>query len=183
MVPPTFFTQFFFDQFALKALASKPLMRRRQIAVVLPMLALSFCALTLHADTHGKYRKEARKEIEHLEAQWREAALKNDVATLDKLTADDYIGISATGLLQTKQQLMAARGANKVTFSKIEYSDTKIRVYGDSAVVTTTADVQGHSDVQGDFNGKYRYTRVYSRHNPSGSWLIVSFEASKVKGR
>jgi ketosteroid isomerase-like protein len=165
------------------ALASKPLMRRCRKALVIPLLAVSFCALSVHADDHGRQRKEARRQIERLESRFREAALKNDVATLDKMTAEDYIGIGPTGVLQTKQQLIASRVANKVRFQKIEYSDTKIRVYGDSAVVTTTAEIEGHSDANGDFNGKYRYTRVYSRHNEAGSWLIVSFEASKVKER
>jgi len=61
--------------------------------------------LSLHADDQGRQRKEARRQIERLESRFREAALKNDVATLDKMTADDYIGIGPTGVLQTKQQL------------------------------------------------------------------------------
>ena len=158
-------------------------MRRCRKALVIPLLAMSFCSLSLHADEHGRRLKEARRQIERLESQFREAILKKDVATLDKMTADDYIGIGPTGVLQTKQQMIASRATNKVSFQKIEYSDTKIRVYGDSAVVTTTAEVEGHTDVDGDLSGKYRFTRVYSRHNDKGSWLIVSFEASKVKER
>jgi ketosteroid isomerase-like protein len=156
-------------------------MSRRRISVVLSILCLSLFAATVHADAGSQRRKEARKQIEHLESEWREAAIKNDIATLDRLLADDYIGISATGTLQTKQQLLAARAAGKVKFDKIDYDDTKIRVYGDTAVVTTTADVVGHSETNGDFSGKYRYTRVYTRHNKDGNWRIVSFETSRVK--
>ena len=79
----------------------------------------------------------------------------------------------------TPMLIMRAPGA--VKFDKIDYSDTKIRVYGDSAVVTTTADVVGHSKTTGDLSGRYRYTRVYTRHNKDGAWRIVSFEYSRVK--
>jgi ketosteroid isomerase-like protein len=145
------------------------------------VLSLFFCAAMLHADTRSQQRKNSIKQIEQLESDWRKAAIKNDIPVLDRLLADDYIGIGPNGTLQTKQQLIAARAANKIRFDKIEYSDTKIRLYGDTAVVTTTADVQGHSEASGDISGKYRYTRVYTRHNNTGTWRIVSFETSRVK--
>jgi ketosteroid isomerase-like protein len=162
-------------------LASNPHMSRRRISVVLSILSFSLCVATVHADARAQHRKEVRKQIEQLESQWREAAVKNDIATLDRLLSDDFIGINDGGTLQTKQQLLAARAAGKVKFDKIDYSDTKIRVYGDTAVVTTTADVVGHSETSGDLSGKYRYTRVYTRHNKEGTWRIVSFENSRVR--
>lgn len=156
-------------------------MRRRRTVVLLSILSLTLCLAACQADAESKQqRKEARKQIEHLESEWRVAALKNDVAVLDRLVADDYIGIGANGMLQTKQQLLASRAAGKVHFDKIEYNDTKIRVYGDTAVVTTTAEIEARSEANGDFSGKYRYTRVYTRHNTAGSWRVVSFESSRV---
>lgn len=162
-------------------------MRNRRIPIYLSLwtfpalvLVLALGVASLHADARSRHRKEARKEIERLESECRTAVIDNDVAALNRLTADDYIGISPNGTLQTKQQLIAALSAGKLRFTKIEYSDTKIRVYGDSAVVTTTAEVTGSNDA-GEFSGKYRYTRVYTRHNDTGTWRIVSFESSRVR--
>ena len=45
--------------------------------------------------------RELHKEIETLEMQWRDAQLNNNVAVMDKLLADDYIGISASGTIET----------------------------------------------------------------------------------
>jgi ketosteroid isomerase-like protein len=162
-------------------LASNPHMNRRRISVVLSILSFSLCCGAVHADAGSQHRKETRKQIEHLESEWREAAVKNDIPTLDRLLSDDFICITDTGTLQTKQQMLASRAPGAVKFDKIDYSDTKIRVYGDSAVVTTTADVVGHSVTTGDLTGRYRYTRVYTRHNKDGAWRIVSFEYSRVK--
>lgn len=155
-------------------------MCRRRTAILLSILCLTFCAATIDTAAETKQqRKEARKQIERLEAQWRDAAIKNDVGVLDRLLADDYVGIGANGMFQTKQQLLASRASGKVHFDKIEYNDTKIRIYGDTAVVTTTAEIQARSEANGDFSGKYRYTRVYTRHH-GASWRIVSFESSRV---
>jgi ketosteroid isomerase-like protein len=156
-------------------------MSRRRISVALSILSISLCCGTVHADAHSQQRKETRKQIEHLESEWRQASVKNDTATLDRLLSDDFICITDTGTLQTKQQMLVSRSPGMVQFDKIDYSDTKIRVYGDSAVVTTTAEVVGHSATTGDMTGRYRYTRVYTRHNKDGMWRIVSFEYSRVR--
>jgi ketosteroid isomerase-like protein len=156
-------------------------MTRRRISVVVSILSLSLCCATVHADARSQHQKETRKQIEQLESEWRQASVKNDTATLDRLLSDDFICITDTGILQTKPQMLASRSPGTVKFDKIDYSDTKIRVYGDSAVVTTTADVVGRSATTGDMTGRYRYTRVYTRHNKDGAWRIVSFEYSRVK--
>ena len=67
--------------------------------------------------------------------------------------------------------------AGTVSVTKLDLSDVHIRVYGDTAVVTSVADLVG-SNGDSDISGKYRYTRVYARRR--GGWKIVSFEASRV---
>jgi ketosteroid isomerase-like protein len=52
-----------------------------------------------------------------------------------------------------------------------------VRVYGDTAVVTSQASLSGTNGAS-DISGQYRYTRVYARRR--GQWKIVSFEASRV---
>jgi ketosteroid isomerase-like protein len=117
------------------------------------------------------------KEIEALEMQWRQAVISNDVNQMDHLLADDYIGISATGTVETKAQALAQRKAGTVRISQLDLTDLKVRVYGDTAVVTSQANLQG-TNGQSNIGGNYRYTRVYNRR--LGQWRIVSFEASRM---
>jgi ketosteroid isomerase-like protein len=117
------------------------------------------------------------KEIEALEMQWRQAVIANDVGQMDHLLADDYIGISANGTVETKAQALALRKAGTVKISQLDLTDLKVRVYGDTAVVTSQADLQG-TNGQSNISGNYRYTRVYNRR--LGQWKIVSFEASRM---
>ena len=117
------------------------------------------------------------KEIEGLEQDWRQAVLSSNIPVLDHLLADDYLGVTANGTLETKADLLALRRGGTVKFSELNLSDLKVRVYGDTAVVTSRAEVTGTNGGT-DISGHYRYTRVYNRRE--GQWRIVSFEASRI---
>lgn len=117
------------------------------------------------------------REIENLESQWRTALVQNDVATINRLLADDYLGINPNGTLETKADALALRRSGREKISSIEPENIKVRVYGDTAVVTSRVAVEGH-DGERDISGRYHYTRVYSHR--SGEWKVVSFEASRI---
>ncbi len=124
-------------------------------------------------------RHESRHEIDLLEDTWRDAVLRHNAAVLDGLLADDYIAISASGTLQSKEQALANLRDGTTRFTSIEFSDRKVRFYGQTALVTSRAEVRG-SNGNGIFTGSYRYTRVYVR-NDQGKWKTVSFEASRIR--
>jgi len=46
-------------------------------------------------------------EIDQLEETWREAILKSNTTAMNALLADDYLAITASGTLQTKEQALA----------------------------------------------------------------------------
>jgi ketosteroid isomerase-like protein len=125
------------------------------------------------------HHDSAHKEIEALELDWRQAQLSNNVGEVDRLLADDYLGISANGTLETKADELTRRRSGTLHITQLDLSDIKVRIYGDTAVVTSRADLVGKSGDR-DISGRFRYTRVYS--NRQGQWRIVSFEASRVSG-
>ena len=110
---------------------------------------------------------------------WRQAQLTNNISVVDRLLADDYLGISANGTLETKADELASRRSGTLHITELELSDIKVRIYGDTAVVTSKAELVGKKGDR-DISGRYRYTRVYS--NRAGEWRIVSFEASRISG-
>lgn len=143
------------------------------------LLAAALC-LVLASPAWGMPRRESHnihKEIESLEMQWRDAEVGNNVSQMDHLLADDYIGISANGTVETKTQALAQRRAGTVRIQSLDISDLKVRVFGDTAVVTSRAELTGVNG-QSDISGNYRYTRVYNKR--LGHWKIVSFEASRI---
>ncbi|HTW62705.1 MAG TPA: nuclear transport factor 2 family protein [Terracidiphilus sp.] len=139
-------------------------------------LALAVGASGLMAGVPKAQKHERRHEIDHLEEVWRDAMLKDDTAAMSGLLAEDYMAITPTGTLQTKEEALA--NLHRVHFTSMEVSDRKVRFYGTTALVTSTADIEGTSP-DGDISGSYRYTRVYVE-GPPGVWKIVSFEANKI---
>ncbi|MEO6806664.1 MAG: nuclear transport factor 2 family protein [Edaphobacter sp.] len=147
-------------------------------AVTLGCPMSAFCAgwnLPLHEKKH-----DARRQIDALEEQWRQAQLTDDVAAMDKLLSDDYIGISMTGRVNTKVQQLDRMRMHKVTLTRIDLDDRQIKLIGSIAIVTSRAEVEGINDGV-PVKGTFRYTRVYQRL-PSGGWKITSFEATRVPG-
>ncbi|HVZ84175.1 MAG TPA: nuclear transport factor 2 family protein [Terracidiphilus sp.] len=142
------------------------------------LVVLLFAAVSIPAMPHNE-RHEVRHEIDHLEDRWRQAALSANVAAMDGLLADDYIGITSNGSMQSKDDTLAYLRAGTMHFTSIELSDRKVRFYGSTALVTSKAEIAG-TGPGGDISGSYRYTHVYAR-NPHGIWQIVSFEASRIR--
>jgi ketosteroid isomerase-like protein len=142
------------------------------------------CAQTLPTQTPAaavpKTRKhEVRHEIDQLEDTWRDAVLKGNTAAMDSLLADDYMAITPSGTLQTKQEALESLRSGRVHFTTLEISDRKVRFYGATALVTSVATMEG-TTAEGPLSGSFRYTRVYVR-NPQGAWKVVSFEANKIR--
>lgn len=117
------------------------------------------------------------QSIKALSEQLNQAALKGDAATLDKLYVDNYIAINIFGRTSTKAEVLENFKSGKLKFETIEVTDTKVRVYGDTALVNTTANVKGHLG-DTDISGQYRGVRVWVKRK--GQWQSVSFQATRI---
>jgi ketosteroid isomerase-like protein len=136
--------------------------------------------MTVDSQQMPKAQKHtSRHEIDQLEDTWRNAILKSNLTAMDRLLADDYLAITASGLVQTKAQTLANLKSGRIHLASLNVSDRKVRFYGRTAVVTSLAVVQATTD-DSDISGNYRYTRVYVR-DAAGNWKIVSFEASRIR--
>jgi ketosteroid isomerase-like protein len=142
-------------------------------------LAVCACPLALWAGMPRTQKHESRHEIDQLEETWRDAVLKSNTAVMGSLLADDYMAVTASGILQTKEQALASLRTGRTHLTSLAISDRKVRFYGSTALVTSVADVQGTTG-EGDISGSYRYVRVYVR-DPQGAWKIVSFEVSRIR--
>jgi len=153
----------------------------RLIALVIVLASSSFAiAQPPHKPGLPRAQKhEGRHEIDQLEDAWRSAILKSDTAAMSDLLADDFMGISPSGTLQNKDQMLAGMSSGRIHFSSLELSDRRVRFYGATAVVTSLATVTG-STAEGDISGSFRYTRVYVRSDQK-QWKVVSFEASRIR--
>jgi len=151
------------------------------IAVLVTGAGVGFCAhpvLASHGGPLHEKKHDAKRQVEALEEQWRTAQLAGDVAAMDKLLSDDYIGISMTGQVNTKAQQLDRARSRKLVLTRLDLGEMQIKLVGSIAIVTSRAQVEGTNDGS-PVMGTFRYTRVYQRL-PSGDWKITSFEATRV---
>ena len=117
------------------------------------------------------------QSIKAMTEQLNQAALKGDIATYDKLLADDYISISIFGGASTKAETLENFKSGKLKFEAIDVTDLKVRVYGDAALAISIANVKGHLGAT-DLSGQYRSVRVWVKRK--GQWQSVSFQATRI---
>jgi ketosteroid isomerase-like protein len=141
-------------------------------------LALAICTIPSVAMPLAQ-KHESRHDIDQLEDEWRDAMLAANTKVMDSLLAPDYMGITASGTLQSRDETLQSLSSGRIHFTLLDVSDRKVRFYGTTAVVTSLANIQATTP-DGKVSGSYRYTRVYVR-DANGDWKIVSFEASRVR--
>jgi ketosteroid isomerase-like protein len=98
---------------------------------------------------------------------------------MDKLLSEDYLGITPGGEVLTKTQQLDHMRDGKFLLTKLDISDTRIKLVGNIAIVTCLAQLEGTSDGE-PLHGAYRYTRVYQRL-AGGVWRVTSFEATPAR--
>lgn len=118
---------------------------------------------------------ETEREIRKLERELIEAILRRDSAFLNNIMADDLSAITPFGDLLGKA-VMINFDDNLVNES-IVTDEIKVRIYGDTAIVTGRATLQSRYANQ-DLSGQYRFTRVYFKQKEN--WRIVAYQATRI---
>ncbi|WP_263368015.1 nuclear transport factor 2 family protein [Edaphobacter bradus] len=153
----------------------------------LVVVAIALCSLVaggagtpraFAAPQHHEKKHDVKKQVEILEEKWRTVLLTGDYAAMDKMLADDFIGISMSGQLNTKAQQLERVRTRKFVISRLELSDMKVKLVDSVAIVTSVADLEGTNEGV-SVKGQYRYTRIY-RRVPSDGWKVTSFEATRI---
>jgi ketosteroid isomerase-like protein len=143
------------------------------------VIAAAFSVATLsaayaQAQSSGPSVEEQIKKMEMDRAA---AVVKGDVAMLEGLTSDDYVLINANGQLSDKAATMNAIKTGIIKLTANDVSDMKVRVYGDTAVVTGKSTAKG--TIAGvELKGPLMFTRVYVKKN--GKWQSVAFQQTPI---
>ncbi len=118
------------------------------------------------------------KQIEQLEEARNQAILKGDAAAIERMTAGDYTFVTLKGELRTKAEIVKGFASGAFKYQSRTISDLKIRVYGDTAVVTGRSVQKGIENGK-DYSGDYWFTRVYVKQN--GAWMTVALQTTMIQ--
>jgi ketosteroid isomerase-like protein len=108
---------------------------------------------------------------------WGNAAIRQDKAALERLLADDLIYMHSGGQKQNKQEYITAVTTGPSHYESFTPSDTRIRVYGNIAVLSGYVDVK----MPGRDNFRVRTLEIYSNNN--GQWQLTAKESVRIESR
>jgi len=116
-------------------------------------------------------RNDPVATLKQLDQERIQAQISADAAALDRLYAEDFIGIGPSGTVRAKGQVIADFTSGSLRFQSITTEDVQWRVYGYTAVET------GRSTMNGQDKGKTvprdnRFTRVWVKRQ--GRWQLVA---------
>jgi ketosteroid isomerase-like protein len=121
----------------------------------------------------------AEQDLLKLEREWLDAYIKGDAAVLERIEADDFSITYAGGEVLTKAQELANLKANASANASIKFDTegTKVRLYGDTAVLTGAVN-QRLTDNGTERVMRYRYTDVWVKRN--GRWQVAASQLTRI---
>jgi ketosteroid isomerase-like protein len=117
----------------------------------------------------------ARKEVLAASDALNQALIKKDAAALQKLLHDDLTYSHSAGMQQTKAEVIQAAMGNTTT-EAIDFSDTTVRVYGNTALV------KAHVELRNSNGGKATTNHLnilFVWVKGPGGWQLVARQASQ----
>jgi ketosteroid isomerase-like protein len=119
----------------------------------------------------GMAATPAAAGVERVERELVAAIARTDLATYDRIVADDYVAYTVTGEESTKAEIMASYRTGTRRYMSLSISDVKVRVFGDTAVLSArTSGTRVEAGGPPEPN-TVRYFRVFTRRR--GVWRAV----------
>jgi len=139
-------------------------------------LALAIWILiTMEPTTQARSAADDEKVVEALDIEYQAAVKENDVATMDRILADDFVLVTGLGKTYTKADLLEEARSKRAVYEHQEDSARKVRVWGDTAVITALLWAKGTEDGKA-FDYKLWFSDTYVR--TAAGWRYVFAQAS-----
>jgi len=112
----------------------------------------------------------AEEELLKLKKEFADAIVKNDLEGIARLVTNDWIIVGPDGEIVDRARFFEVIKSGALTHDTMESEDSRIRVYGDSAVVTGITRTNGKFMGQ-EFSTHERATDVFVKRD--GRWQCV----------
>lgn len=125
-------------------------------------------------DTHVDSTAQA---VMQLERDWAKALVAGDTATIERITASDWVMTDPGGNRTARAESLAEMRSGALKFESMTPLDMEVRVYGDTAIVNGRSRDKLTYKGQ-DMSGEYRFTDVFVKRD--GRWQAVSSAVTRV---
>jgi ketosteroid isomerase-like protein len=132
------------------------------------VIAGSLCCLLCQCARND--RKETERYIVESERQWAESVATGDPSTVERILADDFLGVDPKGTLYDKAKMIADTRNAPQNFVSNRLNEVKVRFYGEIAIAQGNESWERRTGER----GRFVWTDTWIRRN--GRWQIVAAE-------
>jgi len=152
--------------------------------ILMGTLLCVFAGTALADPARTASRDGVEQVLSQMERDYSVAYLRHDIATIDRILSDDYVGIDGRAVVSNKAQEIEEAKSRAPGSPTPDYlvtdevlSDLRVRTYFHAAIVTSLSTemvlIKGNVTTV-----RYRRTTVYI--NRQGRWRCVSFHATRL---
>jgi len=120
-------------------------------------------------------KADDEKAVAELDTQYQLAVKNNDAATMARILADDFVLVTGRGATATKADLLQDARSGAVVYEHQEDTEQRVRVWGDTAVVTALLWLKG-TRAGKPFDYRLWFSDTYVR--TQAGWRYVFGQAS-----
>jgi len=105
---------------------------------------------------------------------FKDAMIHNNAAVLGKLLSDDLTYVHSAGQLEGKADVLKSVTSGKNVITRMEFSDSSVRVYGNTALVKCRVDLW-HSETN-----IVHMNVLHAWVKGTGGWQLVARQATRL---
>ncbi len=122
-------------------------------------------------------REQTEQEVAQRADAWATAELQRDTAFLERILADDFVGVGPLGFLLTRQEWLARHQTGDMKYTTHTLDEVKVRAYNEAAIVigrlTQDAAYRGNP-----IKAQLRTTLVFVHQH--GQWQLASLHFCNI---
>jgi ketosteroid isomerase-like protein len=127
---------------------------------------------------NSRDQADVERELTQLVKELNRAIVAGDHTFLDRILHQDYIHFRPAGTVENRAQYVDNRRTGRVDYDSVVENDMKVRVYGDTAVVTYRSAAKG-KDPEGAIDEERRSTHLFVRRD--GRWQLVHTQVTPIQ--
>ena len=121
----------------------------------------------------------AEQELIKLDKEWGEAGSQGNTAVLERILADDFMGVSPTGVATKAQNIAEAKSnAPDITNATYVADEYVVRFLNPNTAVMTHSAVGKGLNKGKEFTDKHRSMHVWVKRD--GRWQVVASQATPI---
>lgn len=145
------------------------------------LLGVTLLGVTLtsaHESTPAGSPDQIKAELIRMEREIGQANLNCDYKYFARVEAEEFIFTDANGGITNKKQDLAGEKDCRKSIGAYDLDETQVRLYGNTALVTSRVTVTGTNKEGKPFHNRSRFTDVFVWRG--GRWQLVAGHSSRI---